>query len=158
MLGGISGVKQVATRPSYVKLQIPLVNFAVVANCLDGIGGPGVVEADVLAEVAFDTQQTADARVCGVGHHVTGISSGDAHFLGVHQSEVGPLDNVEPCVVALTDNRTQRLFGNDLRQNHVLVGVLQLETLGRSEIARCGPGRSNAARECFTWGDRPQFL
>ena len=39
------------------------------------------------------------------------------------QREVHPLDDVEPLVVALADDRAERLLGDDLRQHDVIVRV-----------------------------------
>ena len=58
---------------------------------------------------------------------------------------MNPLDDVEPLVVALTDNRTERLLGDDFRQNLVGAGIGQLEALrikarlvGRVDVAASG--------------------
>ena len=43
-------------------------------------------------------------------------------FLGLEHGEHGPLDDVEPAVVAGA-RRAERLLGDDLRQDHVIVGL-----------------------------------
>ncbi len=42
-------------------------------------------------------------------------------FFGVEQRVIGPLDDVEPLVVALAHRRAERLLGDDLRQHDVVV-------------------------------------
>ena len=47
----------------------------------------------------------------------------DAELLGVDHGVVRPLHDVEPLVVAVAHRRAERLLGDDLRQDDVVVGI-----------------------------------
>ena len=66
-------------------------------------------------------------------------------FLGVQQREVGPLDDVEPLVVALAHGRSERLLGDDLGQHDMVVrrgqrqaDAVEARLVGGVDVAAAG--------------------
>src|SRR3546814_5104444 len=57
--------------------------------------------------------------------------SSDVCSSDLDQRIQGPADDVAPLVVALAHQRTQRLLGDDLRQDDVILGVVERRARGR---------------------------
>ena len=83
---------------------------------------PILGQTELLAEVAFDAEQTLDLGIVGL-QHVVDVLLGDAELFGVQHREVDPLHDVEPLVVTVANRRAERLLRDDLRQHGVVVGL-----------------------------------
>jgi hypothetical protein len=46
----------------------------------------------------------------------------DAQLFGIEHGEVGPLDDIEPLEIVPDDHGAERLLGEDVRQDLVIVG------------------------------------
>src|SRR3954447_7601140 len=91
-------------------------HFAVIADLLDDADNPVLAQAQLLAEVALDAQQTPDLGLVGL-HRLVDILGGNAEFLGIEHGKERPLDDVEPLVVAMANERPKRLLRDDFGQN-----------------------------------------
>src|SRR5690606_41519504 len=95
--------------------------FAVVADLLADVVGPGIVHAHAFADARRDPQDALDGGAVALALFVD-VGRGDAVFFGFDHGRQRPFDDVQPLVVALAHEGPQRLFGDDLGQHHVLVG------------------------------------
>ncbi len=84
-------------------------------------------EAEALAELTFETQQTADLGVGRGRDHLVDVLLRDAELFGVEHGEQHPARDAFPLLVALAHDGAERLFGNQLGQDLVLVRVLQAQ-------------------------------
>ncbi|MNQ77655.1 hypothetical protein D3C85_925390 [compost metagenome] len=114
---------------------VALEALAVVAHLLDDVVGPLLVQPQVGAAAGRDAQDALDVGVGALGLlvHVLGRH---AVFFGFDHRRQRPAHDVQPGIVALAHERTQRLLGNDLGQHDVIVGVLQLGDANRSQARR----------------------
>src|SRR3954454_22872987 len=103
-------------------------HFAVIADLLDDADDPVLAQAQLLAEVALDTQQPPDLGLVGL-QRLIDVLGGDAELLGIEHGEERPLDDVEPLIVAMANERPERFLRDDFGQNDVVVGIGQLELL-----------------------------
>src|SRR6476659_5995222 len=111
-------------------------HFAVIADLLDDADDPVLAQAQLLAEVALDAQEAPDLGLVGL-QRLVDVLGGDAELLGIEHREERPLDDVEPWVVAMTDERPEWFLRDDFGQNDVVVGIGQLELL-RVELRHVG--------------------
>src|SRR5690606_12836942 len=100
--------------------QVAIEAFSVVADLLDDVVGPGVVDSHALARARRDAQ---DALHGGTGAlaHLVDVSRSDAVLLGFQHGVQRPLHDVQPAVITLADHGPQGLLGNDLGQDDVVV-------------------------------------
>ena len=61
-----------------------------------------------------------------------------AHLLGLEHREHRPLHHVEPAVVAVAHRRPERLLGDDLGQDHVLLGLRRARGARRDQAGVVG--------------------
>ena len=132
-------------RPSGVDVARP--DLAVVADRLDGLDHPVLIEADGLAHARRGAEDALDVGVGGGLGHLFDVGLRDAVLLGLEQREHGPLDDVGPLLVALRHGWSQRLLGDDLGQDDVVVGVLGVVLADRGQARRVGGQRVAAAGE-----------
>src|SRR5690554_1620793 len=110
-----------------VHANIALEALTVIAYLLDDVVSPVSLKLHGFAIVAVLAQQASDIGILGV-EHLIDILTGNAHFFGVEHGKQRPLDDVEPEIVPLAYRRTQRLLGDDFRQNDRLLRLGQLDT------------------------------
>ncbi|ENN86993.1 hypothetical protein RHSP_13702 [Rhizobium freirei PRF 81] len=105
---------------------IAVEDFAVVTDTFDDVVGPVIGQAEVSADggTLLGAEEALDIRIWRALHLID-VLLRDAEFLGIDHRIGRPADDVEPLVVALADGRAERLLGDDLRQNDVVVRVLQ---------------------------------
>src|SRR5271166_1994094 len=84
-------------------------DLAVIPLGADGVGRPGVGEAERLAEIALRADEPLDRWLLRLQRVVDRLRT-DAELLGVQKREVHPLDDIEPLHVVLTHDRAQRLL------------------------------------------------
>ena len=101
---------------------VALEDLAVVADGLDRAVRPVLVEAEQLAGVFRRAEDALHDRI-GARLHLVDVRLRDAVLLGFDQREDDPLDDREPLVVTAAHRRSQRLLGNQLGQDHVVVGI-----------------------------------
>src|SRR6266852_961305 len=111
-----------------IDADIALEYLAIIADGLDDVNDPIVGEAEALAERALDAKHAPHLGARRL-HHFIDVALGDAEFLGVDQRVECPLHDIEPLVVAVADERAEWLLRDDLGQDHVLVGLGELELL-----------------------------
>ena len=77
--------------------------------------------------------------------HLADILGRHAEFFGGDQRVIGPLRDVEPLFVALANSRSERLLGDDLRENDVVVRIIEGQAdrvearlVGRIDVATAG--------------------
>ena len=113
-------------RPIGVFTDVGVEDFAVVAtNSMMARIRPVSVQAEHLTQVALGAQQTVDFRVVRASSHFRHVGRGDAQFFCCDQRVQGPANDVAPLVVAMTDKRAERLFGDDFRQNNVVARIFE---------------------------------
>src|SRR5689334_5452091 len=113
-----------------LQADIALEAFAVVADLLDDVIGPVLGHAHHLAHVVFHAQHAAHFRILRGGFHLVDIGLGDSLLFGDQHHIERPAHDVGPVVVAMAHGWPQRFLGDDLRQDDVVRGVLQLGALG----------------------------
>src|SRR5713226_7171931 len=86
-----------------------LVDLAVIAYGLHDLVGEVVLEAEPLAELAFEAEEFLQLRIARRFLHVVDIGLGDAELLRFQHREMRPLHDVGPAVVALSCMRAERL-------------------------------------------------
>src|SRR5271166_6148572 len=125
---------------------IPL--LAEVADLLDDVIGPLVVDPERLAHVAVDAEQALDVGVVGL-QHVVDVLAGHPLLLGGDHREMGPLHDVVELVVALAHHCAERLLADDLGQQHEVVGLRSLreaERRQRGAVGRVGVAATRQER------------
>src|SRR3954462_4056101 len=80
-------------------------HFAVIADLLDDADDPVLAQAQLLAEVALDAQETPDLGLVGL-QRLVDVLGGDAELLGIEHGKERPFDDVEPLVVAMANQRS----------------------------------------------------
>src|SRR4029077_8788646 len=118
--------------------EMALEDVAVIADLLDRLIGPIGREPVLLAKIVADPEQALYLRHLAL-LHLLDIGLRDAQFLGGDQREEGPAHDVRPLAVVLPHERTDRLLGDDLGQDHVRVAVLQLQAARGERRAVVGP-------------------
>src|SRR5262245_57615232 len=103
------------------RAHIAVEHFTIIADLLDDANHPILGQPELLAEITLDAQQPPDLRLVRL-RRLVDVSGGYAEFLGVDHDKVRPLDDVEPLVVAVAHQRAERFFGDDLRQDDMVVG------------------------------------
>src|SRR5687767_276667 len=104
------------------RLQVGVEAFAVVADLAHDVEGPAIVERKHLAEVAGRADKTLD-RWVGALRLLVDVLRAEAELLGLDHRAKLPFHHVDPAVVAVADGRLERLLRDDLRKDHVLVGL-----------------------------------
>src|SRR5262249_31594601 len=107
---------------SYIALEY----FAVVADLLDDAHHPVLGQAKLLAEIALDAQEAPDLGLVRLQCFVD-VLGGYAELLGIDHDIERPFDDIEPLIVAMAHQRPERLLGNDLGQDDVVVSIGELE-------------------------------
>ena len=111
--------------PRPLRAEVGFVHLAVVADVLDDAIGPVVVDAEQLAEVAFQAEEAPRLRVLGRLLHLIDIGLGDAEYLAFEHGVVHPLHQPRPSLVALAGERAERLQPADrLGQEDPVVRLL----------------------------------
>src|SRR5215831_10792200 len=108
---------------------VPLEDFAVIADRLDDAVRPIIGEAERLPELALNTEQTAHIGRVGFEQRVD-VLLGDAEFFGIDHGLVRPAHEILPAVIALADSGSERLLGNDFRQYDMRVRIGQAQPFG----------------------------
>ena len=90
---------------------------------------PILRQADVLAEVAFGAQQPLDIRIGGA-QALGDVGLGDAELFRRDHGVMRPFHDVEPLVIAVTDDGAERLLRDDFRQDHMVIHGSQAQALG----------------------------
>src|SRR6516225_4162032 len=96
-------------------------DLAVIADHLDCVVGPFLVETERLAHAGGDAKHALDAGILALRHFVD-VLLGDASLLGLEQRIDDPVDDVVPLLVAMAHDRGQRLLRDALGQDNVIVG------------------------------------
>src|SRR5688572_25487657 len=126
-------------------------DLAVVARGLEGPHHPVLVEAQQLARVLGGAQDAHHDRVLA-GLHLVDVVLVDAVLLGLDEPEDHPLGDGLELVVAAPHRGGERLLGDELRQDHVLLRVLRVLVADRGEARGVGrechaaPGEVRARR------------
>src|SRR5690349_2851184 len=89
---------------------------SVVSDLLDDVVDELVVDPEAVAEIAGDAEQALHLRIVRL-QHLVDIRLGDALFLGLDHGHQHPLHEVEPLVVAMTDEGPERLLGDAVGQD-----------------------------------------
>src|SRR6266404_3695852 len=147
------GVHQSALVPQAVQAALEAERFevrvealAVVADLLHDLVGPLVVHAEQRAQVAARAGEALDRGVRAFRLRVD-VPRAQAELLGLEHGEQRPLHDVEPAVVAVPHGGSQRLLGDDLGQDQVLVGFRRARGAQRDEARVVGGERVAAPRE-----------
>src|SRR5580704_7664321 len=85
--------------------EVAFEDLTVIADRLDFVIGPILLETQSLAHAGGDAEHALDSRVVAF-QHVVDIGLGDADLLALHQSVDGPIDDVVPLVIAMADDRS----------------------------------------------------
>src|SRR5690606_21300796 len=103
---------------------------------------PVVVEAHALADVARGADQSLDRRILALGLQLVDAGRRHAVLFGFDQAEQRPLDDVVELPVAAPHQRAERLLGDRLGEDHVVVLVRRLQPrrrqprdVGREHVA-----------------------
>ncbi len=114
-----------------LRTDVPVENFSIATHGLDRPLCPFLVEAEHRAEIAFRTQETVDLRIVGrLGRQFIDVGLGNAKLFRGNQSIGCPAYDVAPIVVTVTRGRAERLFGDDLGQDHVVRRILERRPRG----------------------------
>ena len=105
---------------------IALVDFAVIADVADDARGPVLGQAELLAVGAFGADQPHHVGLLRL-QRLIDVLRGDAEFLGVDHRIERPFHDHHPVVVALPHHRRQRLLGDDVGQDDVVVRLREVE-------------------------------
>src|ERR1700756_4067699 len=84
-------------------------DLAVIADQLDLVIGPFLVEPERLAHARSDTQHALDVGIVAL-HHVVDVLRGHPFLLGFDQRVDDPADDIVPFVVAVAHDRSKRLL------------------------------------------------
>src|SRR5581483_12519045 len=114
------------------RLEIGLEALAVVSDLLHDVVGPAVVERHHLADVAARADEALDGGVAAFCLLVD-VLGGKAELLRLDHREERPLDDVEPAVVAMAHRGAERLLGDELGQDDVIVGLRRARSAQRDE-------------------------
>src|SRR5688572_871372 len=127
------GVHEAALAPQAVRAarqlqrrlgsHVALEDLAVVAHRLDRAIGPVLVEAEQLAGVFTGAEDALHHRILALGFHLVDVGLRDAVFLGLDQREHHPLGDSEELIIAAAHGRAERLLGDQLGQDHVVLGI-----------------------------------
>src|SRR5580704_17941806 len=107
-----------------------LEHFAVIADLPDDAHHPISGQPQLFAEVALNSHQPLDLGLLRFQRIIYGLRR-DTELLGIDHGEMRPLDDIEPLIVAMAHGRPERLLGDDLRQDHVVVWSAELQPLGK---------------------------
>src|SRR6516164_1312553 len=118
----IAAARQLERR---VRADIAVVDLAIIADLLDDVDDPVIADAEALAELTFDAEHALHLRIRRF-HHLVDIPRSHAVLLGVEHGEMHPTHDRRPLAVALAHHRGQGLLRDDLGQDDVGVGVLEL--------------------------------
>ena len=113
---------------------MPVEYLAVIADRLDDVVGPFRIEPYRLRQRGVDAEEALDRRILGL-QELVDILAGDAPFLGLDRRVDGPVDDFQPAVVTARDRRRQRLLGEALGQDDIVVRLLELRELA-DEVGR----------------------
>src|SRR5829696_2240249 len=128
-------VVQAARKAERLRAEELVIDLAVIADRLDRVERPRIVEAELSAEIALEPEEAAHRRVLGVAAlDLIDIGLGDPKFLGGQQDVVHPLQDVRPLVVALAGVDAQRLLRDHVRQDRPIARVLHRRA-GRGDRA-----------------------
>src|SRR5678815_4295374 len=139
-----------------------LVAFAVVADLLDGVEHPVVGEPHHLAELALGAEQAADLGARRLGLHLLDVLRRHAQRLGGDGAVQHPAHDELPALIAPARHRPLRIVGDDLGQDLVLVGLLELDALAGQRIKFKEPNEHQILTEIISndpqgpvtrWGD-----
>lgn len=111
---------------------VVLEDLAVVADLLDRLVGKVGAETELLAHVAAGAQKALDRRLVALEHFID-VLRVDAHLLGLDQRIEHPLGDGEPLIIATAHHRAQRLLGNQLGQDDVIVRILGIDRTDRGQ-------------------------
>ena len=114
-----------------------VVAFAVVPDLLDDVVHPLLIDADGFAEAGRDAEEALDGRVVALQHFID-VLRGDAHLLGLDHAHQHPFHQIEPLVVAVAHDRTQRFLGNALGQDDMLALAGELADPRRGQARGVG--------------------
>src|SRR5690349_1042987 len=102
-----------------VDTEVAVVDFAVVAELLDDVVGPALLQPEQLAIARIAAEQLAHSRILGVALLVD-VGLVDAAFLGLDQGVVRPANDVEPLLVARSHEGPEWLARDDIGQHEVI--------------------------------------
>src|SRR5262249_29090000 len=97
-------------------------HFSIIADLFDDAHRPMLRQPELLAGMSLHAQQAPDLWLVGL-QRVVDIPGGYAELLGIEHRIERPLHDIEPLVVAMAPQGSERFLGNDLRQDHVVVGI-----------------------------------
>src|SRR5579863_5441515 len=119
---------------------ITLKDLAIISDLLDRIESPIFRQAHLLPEIVADAEEPLHLGVLRILPHILDIGLGEPEFLGRDRGVEDPFHDVRPLLVALTDDRADRLFRDHLGQNQMVVRFRQDETIGgeRTAVIRKG--------------------
>src|SRR5712691_9532758 len=100
--------------------EMPVENLAVIADRLDRVVGPFLIEPQSLAHARSGTEHAL--QIGGLAlRHLVDVGLGDTLFFGLEQCIDDPIDDVVPLVVTVTHDRRQRFLRNAIGQDDVIV-------------------------------------
>src|SRR4051812_38329274 len=142
------GVLQAALGPQRVQATLDLERaahadvaveaLAVVTDLLDDVVDPLLVDAERLAHARRRAEDALDGGIVAL-QHLVDVLGRDAVFLRLDHGVERPAHDVGELVVALAHRRTERLLGDDLRQDDEVLGLGRRRRVG-------GAGRIEARR------------
>src|ERR1700722_2542459 len=103
------------------RAEIALEYLAVVAGRFHRRDRPGRRKAQLFAEVAFGPDEAPDLGLLRLQGVIDRLGA-DAELFGVDQGEVHPFDDIEPGHVILAYRWAERLLGDDVGEDDVIVG------------------------------------
>src|SRR3984893_18684755 len=105
---------------------IAVVDFAVIADVADDAHGPVLGQPKLLAVIAFGADQPHHVGILRL-QRLVDVFRVNAELFGVDHRVQRPLHDQHPVIVTLAHHRRQRFLRDDIRQDHMLAGLGQIE-------------------------------
>src|SRR5690606_38269433 len=138
-------IQATVERKRRIRADIGRIGFTVVADMLDDAVGPIGREPDRSTKIAFHAEQAADFGVIRT-QHLIDVFRRHAELFGTLPGIENPTGDVEPARIARTHGGAKRLLGDDLGQNDVVAGHVELGAVAGDAGSVRGVGVATAVQ------------